>query len=152
MANEIIRELPIANIARVELITDEVSPKTYRLIDVAEDAESTAFISQGEEKELRNRNTIKAQNNTEDIVKGYDLKLSSATLVPEILELVDGGELTYSDDPTNLIVDKYKAPALGRAVERKVFTTKIYTEVKDETGATVSYVCFTYVGLSLIHI
>ena len=95
MAYTDVKEFPLANIVRVEIETEDETQKQYRLTDVASEAEITAYVSEGEEKELRVKNTIKAQNKTEDIVMGYDIKLVSATMVPEILALVDGGALTY---------------------------------------------------------
>ena len=87
---EVIKEFAIANITRVDFITQEDEPKIYSLVDVASEAESIAYLSEGEEKVLRVKNTIKAQNNTEDIVLGYDNKFVNATLIPEILARVDG--------------------------------------------------------------
>ncbi len=141
--SEIIKEFPLANIARVEIVTEEDVPRTFRLTDVASDTEATAYLSEGEEKPLRVKNTIKAQNNTEDIVMGYDLKLISATMIAEILALVDGGKLTYDDVDTDKVV-KYDAPPIGSPVKRTPFTTKVYTEEKDADGSTLSYVCFNY--------
>lgn len=137
MAYQNVQEFALANIVRVEIETEEETPKQYRLTDVASEAEVTAFISEGQESELRVKNTIKAQNKTEDIVKGYDVRLVSATMVPEILALVDGG--TW--DPTG---KKYTAPVVGSAVERTPFTMNIYTEEKDIDGETKSYVKFSY--------
>lgn len=130
-------EFPLANIARVEIETEEEVPKQYRLTDVASEAEVTAFVSSGQEQELRVKNTIKAQNKTEDIVKGYDVKLVSATMVPEILALVDGG--TW-----DAVGKKYTAPIVGTPVNRTPFTMHIYTEEKDVNGETKSYVKFSY--------
>jgi len=137
MAYESIKEFPLANIARVEIETEEETPVQYRLTDVASEAEVTAFISEGEEQELRVKNTIKAQNKTEDIVKGYNIRLVSATMVPEVLALIDGG--TW--DP---VAQKYSAPVVGQPVQRKHFTMHIYTEEKDVNGDTKSYVKFSY--------
>lgn len=134
-------ELPIANIARVEIVTEEETPKTYSLIDVASEAEATAYLSEGEEDILRVKNTIKAQNNTEDIVMGYDIRLLSATMIGELLALVDGGEVTTDEEGA---IIKYVAPVIGGTVTRQLFTTNIYTEVKDADGSTVSYVKFGY--------
>ncbi|MCQ4921560.1 hypothetical protein NE686_00560 [Tissierella carlieri] len=130
-------EFPLANIARVEIITEEEEPKEYRLIDVASEAEVIAYLSQGEEKPLRVKNVIKAQNKTEDIVMGYDIKLISATMIPEILALIDGG--TW-----NPATKKYIAPVIGSPVKRTPFTLNIYTEEKDGDASTVSYVKFVY--------
>ena len=131
-------EFPLANIARVEIATEGEVPKEYRLTDVASEAEVTAYVSQGEEKELRVKNTIKAQNKTEDIVMGYDVKLVSATMIPEILALVDGG--TWDGTTAK----KYTAPPIGSPVTRIPFTMHIYTEEKDGDGSTKSYVKFSY--------
>lgn len=143
MAYETVKEFPLANIARVEIETEETTPKMYRLTDVATEAEALAFISEGAEKELRVKNTIKAQNNTEDIVKGYDIRLVSVTMIPEVLALVDGGTLKFDDLETEKVVG-YDAPVVGVPVSRKLFTLYIYTEEKDTDGDTLSYVKFAY--------
>ena len=134
---EVIKEYALANIARVDFVTEEDVPKTYTLTDVATNAEVLAYISEGIEQELRVKNTIKAQNKTADIVMGYDITLTQATMIPEILALVDGG--TYTDD-----TNKYEAPAIGTAVERTKFTMNIFAEEKDGDGSTKGYVKFVY--------
>lgn len=135
--SEVIQEYALANIARVDIITEEEVPKAYSMTDIASEAEVLAYLSEGEEKPLRVKNTIKAQNNTEDIVMGYDLKFIYATLVPEVLALVDGG--TW--DP---LEKEYKAAPIGVPVERKSFTTHVYTEDKDGNGDIKGYIRFIY--------
>ncbi len=130
-------EFALANIARVEIVTEEEEPKTFILNDVASNADVTAYLSEGQEKILRVKNTIKAQNKTEDIVLGYDIKLAAATFIPEILAIVDGGKWDSA-------AKKYTAPVVGEPVERIPFRTNIYTEEKDGDGSTVSYVKFSY--------
>ena len=143
MAYESVKEFPLANIVRVEIETEEDTSKMYRLTDVASEATVEAYVSEGEEQELRVKNVIKAQNKTEDIVKGYDITLTSATMVAEILSLVDGGTVVYDDtDPTK--IKRYDAPVVGEPVKRTPFTAKIYTAEKDVDGSDVSYVCFNY--------
>lgn len=132
-----IKEFALANIVRVDIETEEEIPVTYTLTDVAREAEVTAFISEGTENELRVKNTIKAQNKFEDIVKGYDIRLVSATMIPEILALIDGG--TWDS-----LSKKYTAPVVGSPVNRTPFTLHIYTEEKDADGSTINYVKFIY--------
>lgn len=132
-----VKEYALANIARVDIETEEKTPVIYSLTDVASEAEVTAYISEGQEQELRVKNTIKAQNKTQDIVMGYDIRLVSATMIPEILALIDGG--TWDE-----INKKYSAPVIGTPVERTKFTMHIYTEEKDADGSTKSYVKFSY--------
>lgn len=143
MAYETPMEFALANIARVEIETEETTPKQYRLTDVASEAEVTAFVSEGQETELRVRNVIKAQNNTENIVKGYNTRLVSVTMVPEVLALVDGGTLRYDTEAPEKVVG-YDAPPVGTPVNRQLFTAHIYTEEKDADGSTKSYVKFSY--------
>ncbi len=128
-------EIPIANIVRVDIETE--TPEKYTLTDVYSEAEATAFVSEGDEQELRVKNVIKAQNSTEDIVKGYDLRFLSVTLVPEILALIDGG--TWDKEAR-----KYIAPVVGEVVEKTPFTTHVYTEEKDVNGDVLNYVKFSY--------
>ena len=140
---EVITEFPLANIVRVELVTEETTPKTYRLTDVSTEAEVLAFISEGSENELRVKNVIKAQNNWEDIVKGYNIRMVNAVMVPEVLALIDGGTLTFDAIETTKVVS-YEGPEAGTPVTRMPFTTNIYTEEKDGDGSTKSYVMFSY--------
>lgn len=131
------KNFALANIARVDIIEEkETGAKTYSLIEVAKRAEASAYISAGIDEELRVKNTIHAQNKTEDITKGYELNLSTVRAVMEILALVDGGEW----DGTS----KYTGPVAGSVTERQPFTVKVYTEDKDYNGDTISYVCFTF--------
>lgn len=144
MAYENVKEFPLANIVRVEIETEETTPKQYRLTDVASEANIEAYISEGDEQELRVKNVIKAQNKTEDIVKGYDITLTSTTMVAEILALVDGGTLKQDDAEDPEKVTGYDAPPVGAPVNRIPFTAKIYTAEKDVDGSDKSYVCFNY--------
>lgn len=130
-------EFALANIARVEIVTEETTPVEYRLTNVATDADVVAYVNAGAQTALRVKNTIKAQNNFEDIVLGYDVKLSQATFIPEILALIDGGAW----DST---AKKYTAPVTGSPVDRTLFTLNVYTEEKDGDGSTLSYVKFSY--------
>lgn len=132
-----IKEFALANIARVEITTEEAVPVSYVLTDVATNATVEAYLSEGIEDELRVKNTIKAQNKTQDIVMGYDITLTQATMIPEVLALVDGG---VWDKETN----KYSAPVIGQAVDRTLFTTSIYAEEKDGDGSTIGFVKFVY--------
>lgn len=132
-------EFALANIARVDIETEETTPKLYTLVDMATEAEIEAELSEGEEDILRVRNTIKAVNRTEDIVIGYNINLSSVTMQPEVLAIIDGGEW---DETTQ----KYTAPPVGSPVDRIPITTIIYTEDKDVNGKTKGYLAFKFLN------
>ena len=127
----------IANIARVDIVTEEATPKTYTLEEVASQAEASAFVSEGQSEELRVKNTIHAQIVTEDITKGYQIKLNNVRAVLEVLALVDGGNW---DDTAK----KYTGPVAGEVTERIPFTLKIYTEDLDYNGDVLNYIMFEY--------
>ncbi len=57
MAIEKLTEKPIVNIVRVEIVTEEDSPKTYRF-DTASEATYAPVVSEGSETILRVKNTI----------------------------------------------------------------------------------------------
>lgn len=132
-----VQEFALANIARVDIVTEEDVPVTYTLNDMASEASIEAYISEGAENILRVKNTIKAMNKLEDITLGYDITLSAVTMQPEVLALVDGG--TWDS-----VGKKYTAPPVGTPVNRKAFTLKVYTEDKDVNGETLGYVCFNF--------
>lgn len=134
---EPIKEFALANIARVDFITEETVPKTYSLTNVSTEVGVEAHISEGEEEELRVKNEIKAQNKSEDITLGYDLNFVNATMIPEILALVDGG--TWDAE-----TQKYAGPVMGIATDRTGFAVHVFAEQKDHNGDTVGYVKYVY--------
>lgn len=131
------KEFALANIKKVVITTDD--GKSYEMEDVYSKAECTAYVNEGEEMALRIKNTIKAQNNFEDIVLGYDITLGAATVVPEVLVLVDGGEWDAEKS-------EYKAPSIGQAVNRKSFKVEVWTEDKDCDGDVKQYMVFTFLN------
>lgn len=133
-----VKSFAIANIAAVDIIEEKkTGAKTYRLIEVASKATASPLISQGKEEELRVKNTIHAQNITEDITKGYEVTLESVEAVMEVLALVDGGTWDGAQN-------KYSGAVAGKPTERTPFTLKVYTEEKDYDGDTKNIVCFTF--------
>lgn len=145
MAVEKITEKPIVNIVRVEIVTEEDSPKTYRF-DTASEATYAPVVSEGEEKVLRIKNTILATNKTEDIQYGSDLNFTQVVMVPEVLAIVDGGTLNTTGELDSKKITGYTPPVVGSPVNRTKFTTKIYTEEKDGDGETLGYQCFAFKG------
>lgn len=134
--------ISLVNIARVELVTEETTPKTYKF-DTSENADVDPEVSKGEEKVHRVKNRIIGTNSTEDLVIGYNLKLKDNTMIPEVLALIDGGTITYDEVDTDKVI-KYEAPTMGAEVTRTPFTINIYTEEKDESGDVVQYAKFIF--------
>lgn len=133
---------PLVNIKRAEVVTEEDVPRTFSF-ETADEVQVEPFVSEGKEDILRAKNQIIATNRTEDIVVGYNLTLTQNTLIPELLEIIDGGTLTMdTEDPTKVV--GYKAPAAGTVVERIPFTINLYSEEKDIDGETINYAKFSF--------
>lgn len=131
----------LVNVALVEIVTDEDTPKTYQF-DTSESLEMEPKVSDGEEKIHRIKNRVLATNKTEDIVIGYDLKLTDSTMNAEVLALVEGGTVTYAEGTEDVV--KYEGPAMGSTIVKVPFSLNVYTEEKDESGDVVEYAKFSF--------
>lgn len=136
-----INEKPIVNIVRVEIETEETTPRVLRF-DTASEATYAPVISEGAETVLRIKNKILATDRTEDLQYGSDVNMTQVVMVPEVLEIVDGGTLKKEADK----VTGYTPPLVGVAVSRVAFKLKVYTEEKDGDGSTLGYQCFEFLG------
>lgn len=134
-----VTSLPLANIERAELITETSTPTLY-VFDTASEASAEASVSSGSEQELRIKNQILAQNDTEDIVKGYDITINESTFTPEVFALIDGGESTIEDSEFKT----YNAPTAGNVVERTKSQFAVYSAEKDYDGAILGYIRFVF--------
>ncbi len=130
----------IVNIVRAEISTAEDDPRVLSF-DTVTSAEPEPVVSEGEESELRVRNTILAQDTLEDILKGYDITLKDCVLSSDLLELVDGGD---SIDAGSGSFAGYRSPVAGLTSSRTRFTLRLYTEEKDYSGQAVGYFRFSF--------
>ena len=132
-------QMAIANIERVDIITEETTPRVFSF-DTASDASAEAQISSGAENELRVKNQILAQNITEDIVKGYNVTFTDSTFAPEVFALIDGGTSTVSGDDFK----SYTAPTAGEVVTRVKSKMAVYASEKDYDGNSLAYIAFVF--------
>lgn len=132
--------MAIANIERVDIITEESTPRVMSF-DTASEANAEAQISSGTENELRIKNRIMAQNITEDIVKGFNISLTDSTFLPEVFAFIDGGQSTVDDSDS---FTKYTAPIAGEAVNRTKSQLAVYSAEKDYDGNSLSYTAFVF--------
>ena len=135
-----IQERVLANIVRAE-IKEENSDGTTYVFTTSSEASIKPFVSEGTEKIHRVKNTILGSLRYEDILLGYEIKLVNNTFCPELLSLIDGGEVETDQDGNFL---SYTAPVVGEITERKNLTISIYTEELDCDGETLEYIKFTF--------
>lgn len=130
---------PIVNIVRAELVTEEQQPRVLSF-ETLSSAVPEPHISEGEESELRIRNTILAQEQLEDIIKGYNITLKDCVMSRELLEVIDGGEsVSIMDNATG-----YKAPVAGKTSCRVHFTLNLYAAEKDYAGDSTAFFRFSF--------
>ena len=132
-------QMAIANIERVDIITEETTPRVFSF-DTASDASAEAQVSAGAENELRIKNQILAQNITEDIVKGFNISFTDSTFAPEVFALIDGGTSTVSGDDFK----SYAAPTAGEVVARVKSKMAVYASEKDYDGNSLAYIAFVF--------
>ena len=130
----------IVNIVRAEVTTLEDEPRVLSF-DTVTSAEPEPVVSEGEDSELRVRNTILAQDTLEDILKGYDITLKDCVLSAELLALIDGGSVVEAGNGT---FAGYRSPAAGSTSSRTRFILRLYTEEKDYSGEAVGYFRFSF--------
>lgn len=133
---------PLVNVRRVEIATEETTPKTYKF-DTAEEIDFDPEVSKGEEKTHRTKNRILGVNTTEDLITGYNLKLKDSLMLPELFALLEGGTVTYDAVETTKVI-KYEGPVMGNTIVKIPFTLVVYTEEKDESDDVVGYAKFTF--------
>ena len=134
------QQMAIANIERIDIITEEPLPRVFSF-DTASDASAEAQISAGAENELRIKNQILAQNITEDIVKGFNVSFTDSTFSPDVFALVDGGESSVYDEGG---FSKYSAPTAGEVVSRTKCRLAVYSSEKDYDGNSLSFTAFIF--------
>lgn len=128
-----------ANIKKVELKTEETTPKTI-VWETAEEADYVPDVSEGAEAILRVRNRIIATNNTEDIQYGATLTFKDNVFPLDMLPYLDGGTIAEGSDG----LKTYDSIPLGTTVKKLKYTVNIYTEEKDSDGETIGYLKFIF--------
>jgi hypothetical protein len=128
----------LANVARVDIITEETTPQLITGTTGTE-AGIEPYVSEGTEEILRSKNRVLAQNNYEDIVLGYNINLKDVQFDPEQFAVFDGGTYTADGDGYT-----YDGPEMGTAVSRKRVTLDIWTEEKDVDGEVLHYHRFRF--------
>ena len=93
-------------------------------IETAQKAELEPVLSEGEEDILRAPDKILAVVRTDDLIYGYDVKLTDNTFSAEVAGLVAGYKVTKVSDGGQK--DKYATPMMTEGFTGKPFKLDIY--------------------------
>ena len=115
-----------------KVVLTELDPKTgapkasdgvKATIETAQKAELEPVLSEGNEDVLRAPEKILAVVRTDDLIYGYDVKLTDNTFGPEVAGLVAGYKVTKG---SNSQKDKYATPMVNEGFTGKPFKLEIY--------------------------
>ena len=102
----------------------KVSDGVKATIETAQKAELEPVLSEGEEDILRAPEKILAVVRTDDLIYGYDVKLTDNTFGPEVAGLVAGYKVTKGNGSDTK--DKYATPMMTEGFTGKPFKLDIY--------------------------
>ena len=114
-----------------KVVLTELDPKTgaaatsgvKATIETAQKAELEPVLSEGDEDVLRAPDKILAVVRTDDLIYGYDVKLTDNTFGPEVAGLVAGYKVTKGGGSQK---DKYTTPMVSEGFTGKPFKLEIY--------------------------
>ena len=116
-----------------KVVLTELDPKTgapkasdgvKATIETAQKAELEPVLSEGEEDVLRAPDKILAVVRTDDLIYGYDVKLTDNTFNDKVAGLVAGYKVTKTGDGQQK--DKYSTPMVSEGFTGKPFKLDIY--------------------------
>lgn len=124
----------------VEAVVIRTADKHY-MIKTGTTASMKARVDSGQKKALRKRNTLLAQNNTADLLMGYDIELTDLLAHYEVVALLEGGTVVKDQDGS---FKSYSGPVAGEEVALTPFTLEVYCANRGTNNKILDYQKFTY--------
>lgn len=141
MSAKKLNQLPLTNVEMVQIITKEQTPVTYQF-KTSDEVSTEEVVSEGEEQTLKIKGIVYANIAAENTTLGYDLTFKDNVFCPELLEIMQGGTITYSEDGTTF--KSYEAPTIGSSAPKKKFDTIVYSAEVGTDGPTGKYAKITF--------
>lgn len=125
MSKDILYGIKCVEIEEIDPLTQLPTKNSAKFfVDTAETAELEAVVSEGDEEIKRNDTRILAIVRTPDLLYGYDLTFTDNTFDPEIVALIEGGDVRR-DSSQNIV--GYDSPMLTvGSANMKPFRMSIY--------------------------
>ena len=140
---------PKAEIATIEceLITIETAEGEFSVtplgFDTASQLQVEPQIETQEAVKLIVKGILRAQKRESSVITGHKLTLSDNLFNPELVMILQGGEILYDPDDPDKIVG-YNPPVTGSSAKGEVFTLNAYTVHNDTAGEVVQYEKISY--------
>lgn len=124
--------------------TEVGGDNTEYLLKAASEIAVAPELEEREATKLVVKDRLIAQKRGKKTITGHTITLTDNVFSPELVLVMQGGELTYSDPETNTKVASYTPPLAGADSKPKVFTGKAYSAVYDAAGDIVNYECIEF--------
>ena len=140
MAKVDLSSMALSDVSLIRLVTKGSVKKEY-LFTSSTDFEAEEVIQEGEEKPLIIKGVLRANKPAKDTLLGHDIKLIDNLFTPEVLCLLQGGEIEAGEDGK---FKKYLPPIVGEDVVKEKFDMEIYSAIIENDGETGDYLKTTY--------
>ena len=132
MAKVDLSSMALSDVSKIRLVTKDGTNREY-IFTSSTDFEAEEVIQEGEEKPLIIKGVLRANKPAEDTLLGHDIKLIDSLFTPEVLCLLQGGEIEAGEDGK---FKKYLPPRVGEKVAKVKFDMEIYSAIVENDGET----------------
>lgn len=112
--------------------------------DTSNKVEVEPVVEETDAVKLVIKGILRAQKLGQSTITGHEITLTDNVFNPELVLILQGGKITYSDPDTNKVVASYTPPVAGSADKGKVFKLNCYSAQYDASGQIVNYEKITY--------
>ena len=135
-----LNSMALSDVSMIRLVTKDGNNKEY-IFTSSTDFEAEEVIQEGEEKPLIVKGVLVANKPAKDTLLGHDIKLVDNLFTPEVLCLLQGGEIETGEDGE---FKKYLPPIVGEESVKIKFDTEIYSAIVEKDGETGQYLKTVY--------
>ncbi len=111
--------------------------------DTANKIEVEPQIEEEEAVKLVVKGVLRAQKPKTSTITGHEIKLSDNVFNPELVLILQGGQIVYDTEDVNK-VKGYRPPVAGSKEKGSVFTLNAYSAQYDASGQIVQYEKISY--------
>lgn len=123
----------------VELVTVKVADEETEIgLTTASKVGVTPQTETTDANKLIVKNVLIAQKPAQNVMTGTTIVLTDNVLNPELLVILQGGNITYKTGSSGPI-SKYEAPLSGSTDRGKVFTLNLYSAIYNAAGLITGY-------------
>lgn len=132
-------EIPTIDVALVTIKsgTDEFALNTASQIQISPTMDSQEAVN------LIIKGVLVAQKRAVDTLTGNEIILTDNVFNPEIVQILQGGEIEYDEEETTKVIS-YTPPVVGSNDKGSVFELSAYSAIYDAAGIIQGYEKITY--------